>query len=170
MALAGALIVVSLLLVLLPNPMDVVVAERAEVARAAQEQAERIEELREEISAIELPKEEREELLRQLAELAQRLRENPGDRESVLVDLSKLEETLERQMDPQADAKQAACSPFAATTLSIPMSNAMTVTTTTQTIARRAKTRCAVTASLGRAPSNVTTVARVRLATPIAPL
>ena len=31
-----------------------------------------------------------------------------GDRESALADLSKLEEQLERRVDPQADAKQAA--------------------------------------------------------------
>ena len=35
-----------LLLALLPNPMDAVIAERQMVSRAVQEQAERIEELR----------------------------------------------------------------------------------------------------------------------------
>jgi hypothetical protein len=108
LALAGVLLVAVLLLALLPNPMDAVIAERAEVAQAVQEQAERIEELRDEIAATELPEERREELLRQLAELADRLRANPGDRESALADLSRLEETLLRQVDPQADAKQAA--------------------------------------------------------------
>jgi hypothetical protein len=108
LALAGALVAAVLLLALLPNPMDALVAERAEVARVAKEQAERIEELSQEIAAAELPDEEREELLRQLAELAQRLRENPGDRESALADLSKLEESLERQLDPQADVKRTA--------------------------------------------------------------
>ena len=108
LALAGALIAAVLLLAFLPNPMEAVVAERAEVARAAQEQAERIEALRDEIAAAEMDEGAREELLRQLTELAERLRENPGDRESALADLSRLEETLQRQVDPQADARQAA--------------------------------------------------------------
>jgi hypothetical protein len=108
LALAGALIAAALLLALLPNPMDAVIAERVEVAEAVREQAERIEELREEIAEAEMPEDRREELLRQLAELADRLRANPGDRESALADFSRLEEALQRQVDPQADAKQAA--------------------------------------------------------------
>ena len=108
LALAGALIAGVVLLSLLPNPMDALIAERAEVAAAVREQAERIDELRDEIAAAELPEDRREELLRQLAELADRLRANPGDRESALADLNRLEEALKRQVDPQADAKQAA--------------------------------------------------------------
>jgi len=108
LALSGVLITATLLLALLPNPMDALIAERAEVAQAVQEQVERIEELRDDIAATELPEERRAELLRQLAELADRLRANRGDRQSALADLSRLEETLQRQVDPQADAKQAA--------------------------------------------------------------
>ena len=43
-----------------------------------------------------------------MAELAERLRENPGNREEALADLSRLEENLQRHVDPNADARQAA--------------------------------------------------------------
>ncbi len=98
----------ALLLVYLPNPMDAVLAERAAVEQAALEQAEQIEELKEEIAqSTELSPEMQAELLRQLEELAQQLRDNPGDREKALADLSKLEENLRRQLNPNADLQQA---------------------------------------------------------------
>jgi hypothetical protein len=46
-------------------------------------------------------------LLRQLAELAEKLRQNAGDREKALADLSQLEENLRRQIDPNAAQSQA---------------------------------------------------------------
>lgn len=113
--LAGALAMATVLLALLPNPMDAVLEERAAVAQVAEEQAERLEGLREEIeNARELTPEAREELLRQLAELARQLRANPGDREEALADLSKVEEALRRELDPNANARQAALEALAA--------------------------------------------------------
>ena len=54
-----------------------------------------IDELKEEIENSEaLSPELQEELVRQLDELAQELRKNPGDREKALADLSKMEEEL----------------------------------------------------------------------------
>ena len=108
LALAGILLVAVLASAWLPNRMDAVLAERAAVAQAAQEQAEKIDRLREEVEAAkELSPEEQEELLRQLSELAEALRNNPGDLEQALADISKLEEALQRQIDPNATARQA---------------------------------------------------------------
>jgi hypothetical protein len=113
--LTAVLVAAMIVLAVLPNPMDAVLAERAAVAQAAEEQAERMEELREEIENVgELTPEAREELLRQLAELAEQLRANPGDREEALADLSKVEEALRQELDPNADARQAALEALAA--------------------------------------------------------
>lgn len=104
---AAGLLTVALILVYLPNPMDMILSERAAVEKAAEEQAEKIEELKEEIEqAEELSPELQDELIRQLEELAQQLRENPGDREKALADLSKMEEELRRQLDPNANLRQ----------------------------------------------------------------
>jgi chemotaxis protein histidine kinase CheA len=106
---AAGMLVAVLVLTYLPNPMDVVLAERAAVAKAAQEQAEKVEQLKQEIEqSTTLTPELQAELLHQLAELAQQLRDNPGDREKALADLSKLEENLRRRLDPNADQMQAA--------------------------------------------------------------
>ena len=112
---ASLLVVATVVLAALPNRMDAVLAERAEAARAAQEQAARIDQLAKELAgAQELLPEDRAELQRQLAELAQRLRDNQGDREQALADLSKLEDSLRRAIDPHADAQQAALDALAA--------------------------------------------------------
>ena len=114
--LAVVLCVAAIALAVIPNPMDAVLQERAAVRQAAQQTAEEIEKLREAIASedTELDDEEREELLRQLAELAKKLRENPGQREQALADLSALEETLRRQLEPGAEARQAALEQLAA--------------------------------------------------------
>ena len=107
--LAAIFVVTTVALAVLPNPMDAVLSERAAVAQAAKEQAEQIEKLREEVEkAQELTPEERQELLRQLAELAEQLRDSAGDREEALADLSRVEETLRQKLDPNAAARQAA--------------------------------------------------------------
>ena len=105
---AGLVILISGSL-FFPNPMDAVLAERAEVAAAAEAEAERIEDLRDEIEeSEELSEEEREELLRELEALAEQLRENPGDRAEALAALSEAEESLQERLDPNADLRQAA--------------------------------------------------------------
>jgi hypothetical protein len=115
LALAAVLLVPALALARLPNPMDDLIAERAAVAQAAQEQAKEVEKLRQEIQHTqELTPEKREELLRQLQELAEQLRANRGDRQEALADLSRVEEALRRQLDPNADARQAAMQALAA--------------------------------------------------------
>lgn len=114
--LAAVLCVAAIALAVIPNPMDAVLQERAAVRQAAQQTAEEIEKLRQVIASedTELDDEKREELLRQLAELAQKLRENPGQREQALADLSALEEALRRQLEPGAEARQAALEQLAA--------------------------------------------------------
>jgi hypothetical protein len=115
LAAAGMLAAALITLALLPNPMDAILAERAATAAAAEEAADRVEELREEIeNAAELTPEERADLARQLAELAEQLRANPGDREEALADLSRLEEELRRQIDADLAARQDALADLAA--------------------------------------------------------
>ena len=107
--LAAILIAATIALAALPNPMDAVLEERAAVAQAVKEQAKQIEELEKEIAnAQELTPQEREELLRQLAELSEQLWANPGDRQEALADFSRVEEALRQRIDPVADARQAA--------------------------------------------------------------
>jgi hypothetical protein len=106
---AAVFAVAAVALALLPNPMDAVLEERAAIARAAEQEAQAIEKLRQEVEqAQELSPEEREALLRQLAELAEQLRANPGDREEALADLSRVEEALREKIDPNVDARRAA--------------------------------------------------------------
>ncbi len=105
---AGLLILILVISILLPNPMDAVLAQRAAIAQAAQEQATQIEKLRQQVeSAPGLSPEDRQEILRQLAELAQKLRDNPGDLEQAMADLSRMEQSLKEQLDPNAKAKAA---------------------------------------------------------------
>ena len=107
--LSAFLLVLTVTSALWSNPMDAVLAERAAIARAAEQQAEQIEAVRQEIEqAQELSAEERKALLRELAELAEQLRANPGDREEALADLSRVEDALRRKLDPNAGARQTA--------------------------------------------------------------
>jgi hypothetical protein len=103
------------MLVILPNPMDEVIAQRVAIAQATEEQAEAIDRLREEITeSDELSPELQEELMRRLAELADQLRNNQGDLAEALADLSRLEEALRAQLDPQATLRQASLEALAA--------------------------------------------------------
>lgn len=106
---AGLFAAACLLLAVLPNPMDAVIADRKNVAEEAHRQADEIEKTREEIAnSQEISPDDREELLRRLAELAEQLRSNQGDREQALADLSRLEEGLKKQLDPKGSQRQAA--------------------------------------------------------------
>ena len=104
---AAALLALALALAYLPNPMDAVLAERAAVEQAAEAEAERVGKIAEQVENSGLSPEKQAELLRQLDELARQLRENPGDREQALADLSTLEAELRRQIDPGAATRQA---------------------------------------------------------------
>ncbi len=114
LALAAACLGVAVVLSVLPNPMDAVVAERTAIAEAAEAQAEALEALAQELADDEaMDPEAREALLRQLREAAEALRRNPGDVEEALADIAKLEETLRHRLDPQSAAREAALSALA---------------------------------------------------------
>ncbi|MBA3532812.1 MAG: hypothetical protein H0T73_12880 [Ardenticatenales bacterium] len=114
-ALAGVLLLATLIAPFLPNPMDAILAERAAVQREALEQAEEIENLREELAENgTLPREERERLLAEMDELAQSLRENPGDREEALADIERAREALRERQDPNSTSREASLEQLAA--------------------------------------------------------
>ena len=106
-ALALAAAVVAL--IILPNPQDQVLEERAAVREAVQQAAAQIEQLRQEIAQNQtLSPEERAALDRELAELQQRLEQNPGNREEALADLSTTEARLQQRLSPDVEAQRAA--------------------------------------------------------------
>lgn len=108
-ALAAAFLAGSLALTILPNPQADVIAERRAVRERAQQEAEHIEAVREELSEREtLPREERERLLQELDQLAAQLRQNPGDRERALADIERARDALREHLDPNAGARRVA--------------------------------------------------------------
>ncbi len=115
LAVGGALLVCMFLLVVLPNPMDQVIAERKAVAQAAREQAQKIADLKKEIeNTTGLSPEEKQKLLDRLAELARQLQSNPGDREQALADINRAEQAIRERVDPGAAARKAAMEGIAA--------------------------------------------------------
>jgi hypothetical protein len=113
--LAALLAISAGTLAFIPNPMDVIRAERAAIAKAAEAEADRIEELRQEVAAFdELSAEDREELLRLLQELAEALRQNRGDRAEALAEISKVEDALRQHLDSTAGLRQATLDALAA--------------------------------------------------------
>ncbi len=105
----------ALALLFLPNPMDGVIRERQEVVRETQRQAEQIDRLRDQVkNAQEMSPEERDALLKRLAELSRQLHANTGNREEALANLSNLEESLRQKLDPKAGQRQAMLEAMAA--------------------------------------------------------
>jgi hypothetical protein len=105
---AAFLISLAIILAVAPNPMNNILAQREAIAQAAKEEAKHIENLSQDIGGSqELSPDERQQLERQLAELAQALRANPGDLEKALADLSRVEQALQQQLDPAQAARQA---------------------------------------------------------------
>jgi gas vesicle protein len=105
---AAVLILLALAAALLPNPMDSLIAQRQAIRQEAVRQAERVEQLRQQIEqAQELSPEERQELMRQLSELAEKLRANRGDIEQSMADISNLEKQLTERLDANRTAQQA---------------------------------------------------------------
>ena len=106
---ALAPLALGLILAFAPNPQDAVLRERAQVKAELARAADQGQQLAEQVSQDQrLTPEEREALERQLAELEERLRNNPGDKEQALADLSSAEAQLQQNVNPQADAQQAA--------------------------------------------------------------
>ena len=112
---AGVALILALALTLLPNPMDAVLRERAEVARSAAEEAGRLEKVAQTLQESDaLDPAQKEELLKQLREMAARLRANRGDRDAALKDLAELQSSLRERLDPQAASRSAALESLAA--------------------------------------------------------
>ncbi len=112
--LAGALLSLTLTLVFLPNPMDAILAQRAAVQKAAEEQAQAIEKARQEFAqATDPTSEDRAKALLALAELMKQLAANPGDLEQSLADLAAAESRLQELQNPQATARQTAAEQIA---------------------------------------------------------
>ena len=102
LAIVGALVV-------LPNPMDALVAERARIAETAQAQAAKLELLAREIEQNPtLAPAERAALVRQIRDLIARLAGNPGDAKKALADLAQFQDQWRAQLDPAAPTEQAA--------------------------------------------------------------
>ncbi|HEX9610026.1 MAG TPA: collagen-like protein, partial [Candidatus Limnocylindria bacterium] len=106
---AGVGLAMTLLLVAWPNPQDDVIAQRRAAREAAERVAERVEDVAEEVGEenVENPDPRREELERQLRELAEQLREQGDDREATLARIGSVQEQLSRQTDPQAAERDA---------------------------------------------------------------
>ncbi|MEJ2485062.1 MAG: hypothetical protein P8Y68_04945 [Anaerolineales bacterium] len=101
--------VIVIILTVLPNPMTDIIKQQEAIAAAAEAQAEKIDELREEILQGDLlSEEEKEDLINQLESLAAKLRDNQGDLAEAMADLSKVEAELLKQLNPQLNFKQAA--------------------------------------------------------------
>lgn len=101
------MLAVSALLILMPNPMDAILHARDAAAQAAQNEADKIEELVEEINnESQLSEEEKEELVRQLESLANQLRENDGNLAEALNAISNTEQSLLEDLDLNADFKR----------------------------------------------------------------
>lgn len=115
LSVAAILAMSAITLAFIPNPMDVIRAELEAIAKAVEAEADRIEQLHQELAASEeLSDEEREELLRLLQELAEALRQNRGDQAEALAEISKVEEVLRQRLDPTSGLRQATLEALAA--------------------------------------------------------
>jgi chemotaxis protein histidine kinase CheA len=102
-------ILIGIILLALPNPMDAVVAERARITQTAQEQAAKLEQLAQQLEQDKtLSPEDRNALLRQLRELIAQLKANPGEAKKALADLAQFQEQLRAKLDPASAAEQMA--------------------------------------------------------------
>ena len=108
------LLVISLLLTQIRNPMTLLLQERAAIKEQAQAQAEKIEAFKESVEeSAQLTDEEKQELIKKLEQLAEALRNNPGDLEQAIADLSRFEEALRRDVDPSLGSTETLLHSFA---------------------------------------------------------
>ncbi len=98
-----------LLLFVLPNPMDNIIAQRQQVAQRAQTEAAKLEKLAQEIEHNkQIDPDEAAALLKQMRDLIARLKANDGDPSKALADLARLQEQLRAKLDPAAPSAAAA--------------------------------------------------------------
>ncbi len=106
---AASALLVGVVLLVLPNPMDAIVAERTRVTETAKVEAGKLEKLAQEVEASQaLAQEDKAELLRQMRKLIDQLKSNPGDARQALADLAKFQEQLRTKLDPAAPTEAAA--------------------------------------------------------------
>ena len=115
LAIAAGGLAMTLLLVAWPNPQDVVIDQRRAAREASERVAERVEDIADEIGEenVDNPDPRREELERQLRELARQLREQGADREATLARIGSVQEVLSRMTDPRATEQDAGLSQLA---------------------------------------------------------
>ena len=103
--LAAALAAVALVV---PNPMDQVIAQNQQVREEAERQAERIDEIAKDLEGKGADANDpRTDLAEQLRErLAERLRDNPGDLDANLARLGSVEDEVRAQLDPPTSKRQ----------------------------------------------------------------
>jgi len=105
--LALVILTATVTLVVTPNPMDQILAQRAVIAQATKNEADQIEKLRQDIEYDEeIDIEEREELLRKLSELAENLKSNSGDLENALADISNFEREFREKQKPNTTLRK----------------------------------------------------------------
>lgn len=111
---AAAALLIGVILLVLPNPMDAIVAQRAQVAQTAQAEAAKLEQLAQQIEKnTTLTPEDKNALLRQMRELIAQLKSNPGEAKKALADLAKFQEQLRAKLDPATSAEQMALASLA---------------------------------------------------------
>ncbi|HMQ55489.1 MAG TPA: hypothetical protein PKD98_25625 [Anaerolineae bacterium] len=104
---AGGLLLIALSLVLLPNPMDAILAQREAIKAAAEAQSKALQEARQELEATTDPTSEaRGQALKAMEELIKALADNPGDLEQALADLARTQAAL-RELQTPASPGQA---------------------------------------------------------------
>jgi hypothetical protein len=109
LALAALIVFVGFILTAVPNPMDRLLAERQIVAEETERIADDLDALAEELAQeSDLSNPEIEAALEELQDLTEALRENPGDLEDALADISDLEQDLEQRIGDRLDQRQAA--------------------------------------------------------------
>ena len=102
---AAALIAPALLI---PNPMDQVIAQNREVREEAERQAERIDQIAKDLEGKGASANDpRTQLAEELRELAERLRNNPGDLDTNLAQLGSVEDDVRSRLDPANEQKAA---------------------------------------------------------------
>ncbi len=105
---AAGLAALVILSAALPNRMEAILIERQIVKDSAQEQAEIIERSADVLrQSQQLSPIERDQLARELDQLAEQLRLNPGDLEEALADLTRFDERLSSDLDPSIDLQTA---------------------------------------------------------------
>ncbi len=106
---AAAALLLGAALLLLPNPMDAIVQQRAQVAAAARAEAEELERLAQAVEQNQaLTPEDKAALLEEMRRLIEQLRASGGDAQKALADLAQFQERMRAALDPTAPAEEAA--------------------------------------------------------------